>query len=100
MELSKRHLLCIRNVKEPQRKNINLGAKPSDCEVKQFEDSIDPTVVLKCSYSALPSLNQSNEFTGCQQLDMICGSTKGPGELDLVLFTSKLIKRKPYNQMQ
>jgi hypothetical protein len=52
-------------------------------------------VVFKfCSY-ILPSLNQSNEFTGCEQLDMICRSTKGPRELDLVLLTFKLIKRKP-----
>lgn len=74
--------------------NLQIG------NLKQSEDSIDFTVVLKCSYHALPSLNQSNEFTGCQQLDMICRSTKGPGELDLVLLTFKLIKRKPYNQMQ
>lgn len=48
----------------------------------------------------MPSLNQNNEFSGCEQHDMIYRSTKGPGELDLVLLTFKLIQRKPYNQMQ
>lgn len=57
-------------------------------------------VVFKFSFHVLASLNQSNEFSGSEQLDMICRSTKGPGELDLVLLTFKLIKRKPYNQMQ
>lgn len=56
--------------------------------------------VFKFSSYVLPSLNQSHESSGGEQLDMICRSTKGPGELDLVLLTFKLIKRKPYNQIQ
>lgn len=92
----------MRSMKNPHKKNIPLDIKLSEianlCNLKTF--MFFAIVVFKFSSNVLLSLNQSNEFSGCEQLDMICRSTKGPGELELVLLTFKLIKRKPYNQTQ
>lgn len=103
MQLSKHHLHVVNTeLKNPHRKNIHLDIKLAEiANVYNLKTSMFfAIVVFKVSSYILPSLNQSNEFSGCEQLDMICRSTKGPGELDLVLLTFKLIKRKPYNQMQ
>ena len=87
-------------MKNPHKKNIYLYIKLSEIVDLYNLKMFSAIVVFKLSSNVWLSLNQSNEFSGCEQLDMICRSTKGTGELDLVLLTFKLITRKPYNQMQ
>ena len=87
-------------MKKPHKKNVYLYIKFSEFADLYSLKTFPAIVVFKFSSNVWPSLNQSNEFSGCEQPDMICRSTKGTGELDLVLFTFKLIMRKPYNQMQ
>lgn len=87
-------------MKNPHKKNIYLYIKLSEIVDLYNLKMFSAIVVFKLSSNVWLSLNQSNEFSGCEQLDMICRSTKGTGELDLVLLTFKLIMRKPYNQMQ